>query len=265
MAIGMAGCATFDREGHAEALARPAGLQREEVAAGPFVLTAWTRITRPDRPLRVYIEGDGFAWVSRSEPSRDPTPRQATGLALAATDPAPNVVYLARPCQFTAMVKNPLCGIPYWTGQRFASEVVDAMNQAVDRVAARAPGQLIDLVGYSGGGALAVLVASHRSDVATIRTVAGNLDIEFVNRLHGVSAMPLSENPINAATRVATIPQIHFSGSDDVVVPPVVARRFVEMAGARCVQALTVPGLPHDGDWSHQWPALLVVTPSCAH
>ena len=259
----LAGCVALDPNAHADALAGPAGLHRELIDTGSFVLTAFARISRPDEPVRLYIEGDGQAWLSRTEPSLDPTPRQAEGLALAAADPAPNVVYLARPCQFTPMAMNPRCGIPYWTGKRFAPEVVASMNEAVRQFAARAPGQAVELVGYSGGGALAVLVAARRTDVASIRTVAGNLDDEFVNRLHDVSSMPQSDNAIDFASRVAAIPQIHFSGADDTVVPPAVAQRFVDAAGVRCARALTIPGLAHDSRWSRRWPGLLAIAPAC--
>jgi hypothetical protein len=259
----LTGCAALDRDAHANALAESAGLHRELISTDSFVLSAFSRISRADEPLDLYIEGDGLAWIARGEPSLDPTPREAMGLALAAADPAANVVYLARACQFTPMAMNPRCGVPYWTGKRFAPEVVASMNEAVSQFAARLPGQRINLVGYSGGGALAVLIAARRSDVASIRTVAGNLDDEFVNRLHQVSAMPQSENAIDFASRVAAIPQIHFSGADDIVVPLVVAQRFVDATGKRCARVRTVPDVTHDGHWSRLWPALLGVTPVC--
>lgn len=259
----LSGCTVLDRDAHADALAAPSQLHREQVKAAPFVLTAFVRITRPDQPLTVYIEGDGLAWISRTEPSADPTPRKATGLALAVADPAPNVVYLARPCQFTPMALNPRCGVPYWTSKRFAPDVVASMSEAVSHFAAKVPGQAVHLVGYSGGGAVAVLVAAQRADIASIRTVAGNLDTEFVNRLHGVSAMPESMNPIDVASRVAIVPQRHFSGADDTVVPPDVAQRFARAAGGRCAQTSTVPGAAHDTGWAEQWPALLALTPTC--
>lgn len=263
VALLLAGCALPDRNERANALAANAGLQREQIHTRVFELTAFTRMTRTDRPLTVYIEGDGLAWISRSEPSLDPTPRNATGLALAAADPAPNVAYLARPCQFTAMPANPACAIPYWTGKRFAPEVVDSLDHAIDQLAARVPGQRIDLVGYSGGGALAVLIAARRSDVESIRTVAGNLDDEFVNRLHHVSPMPESMNPVDVASQVAAIAQIHFSGSTDTVVPTQVAQRFVSATGGQCARVEVVPEIAHDGDWVRVWPALLRIEPRC--
>ncbi|NWB46007.1 alpha/beta hydrolase family protein [Pseudomonas gingeri] len=258
----LAGCADPNR--HAETLAHTAHLQREQVDTDSFVLTSFYRITRPDLPLTLYIEGDGLAWRSRTTPSENPTPHQAEGLALAAADPAANVVYLARPCQFTPLAISPRCDKAYWTQKRFAEEVVVAMNQAVSHFALQVPGQRIHLVGYSGGAALAVLIAARRSDVASLRTVAGNLDHAEVNRLHHVSAMPESLNAIDVAPHVALIPQLHFSGADDSVVPPVIAQRFVSAAASRCAQSQIVPGMSHESDWARLWPALLKIPLRCA-
>ncbi|MGF6571148.1 hypothetical protein ABH945_003269 [Paraburkholderia sp. GAS333] len=263
-ALVLGGCAEPDRNAHADALAAPAGLQREQITSAGFVLTAYVKVTRQDRPIDLYIEGDGLAWVSRTQPSLDPTPREATGLALAAADPADNVAYLARPCQFTPMDQNTHCGIPYWTAKRFAPDVVAAMDDAVSRIAAKAPGQRINLVGYSGGAAIAILVAARRRDIESIRTVAGNLDDEYINRIHHVSAMPDSLNPIDFASRVAGIPQIHYTSDQDHIVTPEVSRRFVEATGPRCAQSSVVSGLAHDGDWASRWPDLLRRVPRCA-
>ncbi|VFR53272.1 hypothetical protein BRI6_2815 [plant metagenome] len=258
-----AGCASVDRQAHADALAAAGHLQHERLQADAFVLTAYTRITRADQPLRVYLEGDGFAWVSRNQPSLDPTPRHPVGLMLAAQDPSPNVAYLARPCQYTPMADNPQCGSAWWTGKRFAPPVVASLNAALDQLRTRTPGQPLELVGYSGGGALAVLLAARRQDVAAIRNVAGNLDTEFVNALHQVSAMPESLNPITDAPRVANIPQRHFSGANDAIVPPRVAQRFVAATGTRCASTRTIPGLDHGGDWAQHWRTLLGNAPAC--
>lgn len=258
----LTGCAT-DRAGIAEALAAPAQLRHEQIPAGDFILTAYTRITQPEQPLRVYLEGDGLAWISRTQPSSDPTPRNPVGLALAAQDPGPNVAYLARPCQYTPMASNPQCATAWWTSKRYAPEVVVSLSAALDQLSARAPGQPLELVGYSGGGALAVLLAARRQDIASLRTVAGNLDTEFVNQLHGVSAMPLSLNPIADARRVAHIPQQHVSGAEDTIVPPSVAARFTAAAGPACIRLHTLEGVAHGGDWHTPWQSLLADKPAC--
>jgi len=258
-----AGCATLDRDANADSIAGPVGLKRMVMKTDPFILTTFARIRDPGQPVTVYIEGDGLAWLSRSEVSLDPTPREAMGLALAAADPSPNVVYLARPCQFTVRAKNPTCGVPYWTGKRFAPEVVASMNQAVDQITAQVPGQKINLVGYSGGGAVAVLIAASRKDVGSIRTVAGNLDHAEVNRLNKVSPLSGSLNAIDVVREIAGIPQIHFSGAADTTVPPVIAQRFGAAAGSSCVRLRTVPGTTHEIGWRERWWDLLREVPAC--
>ena len=260
---GLAGCAALDRDAAADAIARPGGLERTEMSAGDFVLTAYARVTRPSAAVTVYIEGDGLAWLSRTEPSRDPTPKEAMGLSLAALDPSPNVVYLARPCQYTPPDRNPACSAEYWTGRRFAPEVVASVGLALDRVAAMVPGQKLNLVGYSGGGAVAVLAAARRTDVASIRTVAGNLDHDEVNRLNGVSPLSGSLNAIDDARKVKDIPQIHWSGGRDATVPPSVARRYAAVADSPCVRTETVAGVSHDSGWRENWTRLLREVPDC--
>jgi len=259
----VSGCASIDRDANAEAIAKPARMTRMQMKTNPFVLTTFVRIVDRSQPVTVYIEGDGLAWLSRNEISLDPTPKEALGLALAASDPAANVVYLARPCQFTERSKNPSCAPAYWTGKRFAPEVIAAMNQAVDLVAAQVPGQKINLVGYSGGGAVAVLVAARRQDVASIRTVGGNLDHAEVNRFNQVSPLAGSLNPIEVAAQVARIPQIHYSGTADKTVPPVIAQRFVQASGSNCVRTVAVPGADHESGWVNRWKDLLATQPSC--
>ncbi|MBF0392345.1 MAG: alpha/beta hydrolase [Alphaproteobacteria bacterium] len=259
----LSGCAAIDRDANADALAKPARMTRMPMKTNPFVLTSFVRITDRTRPVTIYIEGDGLAWASRTEVSRDPTPKNAQGLALAAADPSANVVYLARPCQYSDRSANPTCGPDYWTSKRFAPEVIAAMNQAADQVAARVPGQMLNLVGYSGGGAVAVLMAARRQDVASIRTVAGNLDHAEVNRLAQVSQLTGSLNAIDVAAQVAKVPQIHYSGANDRVVPPVIAQRFTQASGSACVRAMTVPGADHESGWNERWRELLGMAPTC--
>lgn len=263
----LSGCAKLpaksELDQRADALARPAGLVREQVRTDRFVLTGFARITRADQPLTIYVEGDGFAWRTRSQPSTDPTPLKAQGLALAAADPAANVVYLARPCQFTPMAANPQCAVAYWTGKRFAEEVVVAMDQAVGHYARQVPGQPLNLVGFSGGGAIAALLAARRADVVSLRSVAGNLNTEAFNRLHKTTPMPQSLNALDIAPQLRTLPQIHFYGTEDKVVPGSIAQGFARAVGGQCTQVQAVQGLGHSGDWASRWPALLAQSVRC--
>ncbi len=235
---------------------------KEEIATGIFRLMSLSRMTLPHAPVVIYIEGDGHAWINRSTPSSNPTPRKAIGLQLALLDPSPNVVYLARPCQFIA--DDPHCESDYWTHKRFSPTVVRTMNEAVDRFSMR--GQGVHLVGYSGGGAVAALIAAERDDVLSLRTLAGNLDTEALNAFHEVSPMPESLNPVDFAHRTRAIPQIHWHGLKDDIVPAFVAQNYLKAIGEpNCALVLEAENASHEEGWTSFWQkALHMKRPSCS-
>lgn len=225
-------------------------------------MVAYTRMRAPEQPVHIYIEGDGLAWLSRTRLSADPTPRRAQGLELAASDQAANVVYLARPCQFVDPVRDP-CSSAYWSDLRFSDEVIRSMNEAVDTLAPRTAARGIHLVGYSGGAAVAALMADRRKDVVSLRTVAGNLAVDALNDHHRVTPMPESLDPIAVAQRLADLPQIHFVGSGDTVVPPFVGRAFARQTGDSCARVVEIADATHATGWTERWTDLMRLTPRC--
>lgn len=145
------GCVSEDPRVRADTLATRAGLISENLQTKNFTIRSWSRITPPVHSLRVYIEGDGFAWKSRTLPSDNPTPRNPLGLAMAASDIHVNVLYLARPCQFVTPLPSH-CSVNWWTNDRFSPDVIGAMNDALDQIVKRFPGVTLEMVGYSGVG-----------------------------------------------------------------------------------------------------------------
>ena len=271
LSFSLAGCLTVPSSGErlstADTIAQEAGLRRSRVRTTPFLLTTFSKIQNPGQPLHIYIEGDGYAWVTRNRVSGDPTPRRPVALELAAEDPAPNVVYLARPCQYTSSEMNSVCeDEAYWTDKRFSEEVVNSMDQAIDKFVKDAQSPGIHLTGYSGGGAVAALVAARRQDVKSLRTVAGNLDPNGLNEYHEVS--PLDENsldPMEFAEKLSALPQVHFTGSEDPVVPALIAENFAEKSGnSPCVHVRRVEGADHVNGWTEAWPRLLALPLDCS-
>lgn len=259
----LAGCAHEDPRASASTFTKKSGLISTYFATKWINLAAWQRFTPPVTRVRVYIEGDGFAWVSRTKPSADPTPRNSVGLKLAAADPSANVLYLARPCQFIGPPLPAVCTASLWTDKRFSPEVVQAMDEALSQALQPYPQAKIELVGYSGGATIATRLAARRHDVVSLRTVAGNLDVAYVNAIHRVTPMPDALSAIDVAGEVKNLPQRHISGGDDTTVPPEVAKRFQQAAGAQCVQTEVVPGMNHGSEWAAIWPELLTRTPAC--
>ncbi|MCB1557255.1 MAG: alpha/beta hydrolase [Alphaproteobacteria bacterium] len=263
----LGGCApnVLTRTDAANRFAGPAFMSKRTIAAPPFHLTAYERIDDTGAPAMVYIEGDGLAWMNKREPSLDPTPRTPLALGLAARDKSPNVIYLARPCQYTKLTEPGPCGRRYWTSARFAPETVESLSVALDRLKALHGIPAFHLVGYSGGGAMAALLAEQRDDIASLRTVAGNLDHESHSRLHGISPLRDSLNPVTDAARLASLPQHHFIGGADQNVTPVIFENFRTAVGpSSCVRASLIPGVTHEDGWIERWPALLKEPLDCA-
>ena len=249
----LAACAPASRPPALRALeADPAWLPLGVTA--PLPAAGWTR-GRADT-LHVYIEGDGAAYASRTAPSLDPTPREATALLLARADPAPAVAYLGRPCQY---VGGPACCSVHWTTGRFSPTVLAAQGRLLDAAMRAAGARRAVLFGFSGGGAVAALLAARRADVAGLVTVCGNLDHAVWTRMHAVAPLSGSLNPADAAGRLASLPQVHFLGGADANVTRRVTDSFVARLGpGASVQVRAVPGLGHGGPaWAAAWPQLL--------
>lgn len=246
----------------ARSIAKAGNLAPVSYPTGTYTLAGFVRNRDARQPLVVYVEGDGFAWVSRSQPSVDPTPRDPLGLKLAAIDGSANVLYLARPCQYVG-AGNPGCDTSLWTNRRFAEEVVAATNRAIGM--AVQPGQKIHLVGYSGGGAVAALVAARRNDVVTLRTVAGNLDHAELSRLHDVSPMAGSLNAADVAASLSNLPQLHLVGGRDKVVPVRIAQSYAaRQSSPHCTRVVAVEGADHENGWVDAWRQWLSQPVSCA-
>lgn len=268
VAAGLAACVSVPtpdlRRQEAVSLAQTRHWHATEVSTSTFKLQAFIPDTRIKSPhLTVYLEGDGFAWISSSQPSTDPTPINPVALRLALTQPSGNAVYLARPCQYQAEQDN--CRQRYWTQARFADEVVVSLNQAIDTLKTTTDAQHLTLVGYSGGAALAMLVAVRRNDVRDIITVAGNLDHAAWTDYHHVRPLDESLNPVDQIAALANIRQVHLSGADDTVTPPVLTTRFVA-AFPEPRQAIVriIPGYTHQCCWAQDWPMLWKQLPAAA-
>jgi pimeloyl-ACP methyl ester carboxylesterase len=254
--VQLLGCAA---DGRARALenAQAQGLRRLAFQGKTFTLAGWLKCG--DSPTLVaYIEGDGAAFVNRRTPSADPTPRDPLAFKLALADPAPSVLYLARPCQYASDAERRNCAAPYWTSARYAEPVIADLDAALSQAKDLCRAGKLELVGYSGGGAAAALVAARRQDVGRLITVAANLDLGAWTRLHDVSPLHDSLDPLLVAETLRELPQIHFAGEDDAVVPASVIQPFVDRVGnPKRARLVLVPDQSHHCCWSVIWPRLL--------
>lgn len=218
-----------------------------EESGFPVVVLA-PRSTASDRHMRVFIEGDGRAWITRSSPSLDPTPTKSFLVELSQQEPGS--AYMGRPCQYVLSEK---CRVAYWTSHRFGREVLDSMTAALDALKAQRGVESFELVGYSGGGAMALLLAGARDDVRSVQTLAGNLAPAYWAASRKLTPLDGSLEPASMRDRLQAIPQRHFYGLSDQVVPYDVATHYRDSIGdSSCLELVAVQAT-HSVGWPEAW------------
>jgi hypothetical protein len=224
------------------------------------------KLTQPIK-LTVYIEGDGAVWRVRQVPPSDPTPQNPIAAYLALADTGPFVAYMGRPCMYLDGAQLQHCSSALWTDARFGKESLAISNSALDDLIEKfkmeglfGPSRavLLNLVGYSGGGVMAVLLASQRADVACLSTLAAPLDIEVWAKLQKVAPLSQSLNPAYPDPRLSQIKQMHWYGAKDKIVPPQSLGRYrnwnPSLSKDQVVQVL--PNFNHRDYWVNEWPTL---------
>ena len=255
-----AGCTSPDRFGGSRQRvadwSNERGFSSQIIRSGSFDLLALVRNAGINPILTVYVEGDGAPWLSAYHPPHDPTPVKPTALALAAADPAPAVVYLGRPCQYLDASGLANCSPRWWTTHRFAPEVVAAYDQALDVLKARTGARSLKLIGYSGGGVVAALLAMRRQDVSLLITLASPLAVGEWARLKGISPLDGSLDP---ALEPGSLPHAEYwIGTEDEIVPVSVVESFAQRKGGSVRRA---KGYGHECCWVRDWPQLIKESP----
>lgn len=206
----------------------------------------------PDALLHVYIEHDGTPWERPDRFAADPTPRRPLALELMARDTAPRIL-LGRPCHLGG--PDPRCDPMLWTHARYSQPVVDSMTAALRNHLASRPLPRIVLIGYSGGGTIARLMAAELPQVSRVITLAANLDIDLWADLNGYSRLEGSLNPATQPALGPGVTEHHYAGTRDTRVPPSVQRAYAQRHPHAVVTEIT--GFDHVCCWIEQWPELL--------
>ncbi len=175
----------------------------------------WPRAPVSATTLHVYLDGDGSPWIEGT-PASDPTPRRTLVLDLMRLDPRPSV-YVGRPC-YHGTAERPPCHAALWTRDRYSERVVASFSAS-----------------------------------AAIVTVAANLDIDAWADLHGYQRLEGSLNPARRQGPPPSVPQRHYAGGADAVVPPAIVARGPIAPGSLRI----IPRFDHRCCWVMLWPEIL--------
>lgn len=176
----------------------------------------------PKAATYIFIEGDGRAWRDggRSPPD-DPTPSHSLALTLAlSTEGQHSVIYIGRSCQFTQHIPNPkasgTCTLEKWTTARFSPNyIADVIRYLKPHLSDASPSILI---GHSGGGAVALLVAKEL-EPACVVTLASPVNTHTWTTSQKLQPLSKSLNPYDYLSAVPPSKRIHYYGGRDRVVP----------------------------------------------
>jgi pimeloyl-ACP methyl ester carboxylesterase len=129
------------------------------------------------------------------------------------------------------------------------------MNTALEVMKARYGAKSLVLVGYSGGGAVAAILAAYRKDVERLVTVAGNLDHRAWTQHHAVSPLVASLDARDLIPDLRGLQQVHIAGSRDRIIPVAIVQRFAERIGPNA-RLVVREDADHHCCWVDDWPRL---------
>ncbi len=200
-------------------------------------------------PIHVYLDGDGTPVSGSGRIALDPTSRERLILDLMAVDPAASVL-VGRPC-YHGTQRN--CDTAMWTTARYSDAIVDPVAAAVAEIIQAYPQSPIVLIGYSGGGTLAMLAAPRLERVDVVVTIAGNLDTAAWTRHHGYGPLTQSRNPAVEPPLSPTIRQLHLFGAEDTNVPRAVAEAALDRQPQAAMAVEVIAGYDHQCCWPAIW------------
>ena len=237
---------------HFDDLAHRFGMTKRLLVGQRFQHIVYAHPQPSSQTLHIYLDGDGSPWLHGRYIANDPTPQNPLALELAALDNQVDSVYLGRPC-YLGLSKAPLCDASLWTSARYSDAVVRSMAAAADTIIVERGSTAVTLIGYSGGGSLAMLMLEYMASVDAVVTIAANLDTDSWTEYHKYLPLAESRNPM-LASYSNSVQYRHFVGEDDNNVPAQQTRAFVAKHGGIL---LLIPGFSHRCCWREQWPSLL--------
>lgn len=237
----LAGCTTSLER--AEQRAQASGLKAVVLAGGSFSLKSFEREALGSHAM-VFIEGDGRPWRSGGRVlADDPTPRRLLALQWMQQVPGP-ALYLGRPCYLRSTAEQP-CGAMLWSYARYSEQVLQSMTMALEEWLHRRDGiTSLTLVGHSGGGVLALLLAERVLITNKVVVLSAPVDIDLWTELHGYTPLFASLNPVKQQEWRTGVQRRFYFGEHDAQVP---AEHFVPAARRiPNAQVAVVSGAGHD-------------------
>ena len=211
----------------------------------------------PAQRLRIYLAGDGKPWRGQAIATK-PGPRRPVALQMLLQDPEPGW-FIGRPC-YHQQTQSASCNPALWTFERYGERVLQGLAQAIEELLRdkryAKDNARVTLVGYSGGGTLAVLLGQRLTEVDEVITVAAPLDVEAWTSHHQYTPLLGSQNPADMSRRLR-VRELHLQGSRDRKVPPSTTAGYFSQHQHKppgVVERVITKNDNHHCCWISHWP-----------
>lgn len=237
----------FDRQALAVALSP------QVIKTGFFSHKIYKNNRQSKGRLHIYLTGDGLPWVAGVVPATDPTPRDTIIFSLIEQDRS-SALILGRPC-YHGLDNEALCDHSLWTSKRYAPVIINSLSIAIQRLSEQYKANDLVLIGYSGGGALAVLLAETIPNVSAVITIGANLNTQWWTQHHNLLPLTGSMDPVKRPSLPATIIQKHYVGSEDKIIPAALIETYTNIHLAS--ELVIIKDYNHQCCWKKIWPEIL--------
>ena len=171
-------------------------------------------------------------------------------------DSAP-AVYIARPCYlmkgFAEEIEDPECSAYWWTFGRYSEKVVNSMAKIIEQESESYNN--IVLIGHSGGGTLAALLAEQNEKTVALVTAAANLNVAEWVTYHQFTPLYGSLDPTRGVVLPNNIVQLHYIGDSDNEIKVGWQNDYLSRHPNASLTIL--PEVTHQGGWYIHWPNIL--------
>ena len=199
----------------------------------------------------IYLEGDGLVINKYGEVALDPTPTDPMALRLASIDKRHvTKIVINRPFHY---IKSKHSDSRYWTTARYAPEVIQSILEVLRNCQKQFHFKTIEIVAYSGGASVALLLAPHLENIEQITSFAGNLDHKSWARYHNAGPLFESLDPLKNKAVLGHIPQVHFLGTIDENTTIDLGKQYKQQIDTNKVTIVTVEEFDHDSNWPSVW------------
>lgn len=226
-----------------------------QIISGKFPIQIFYQ-NHKSRHVIIYLEGDGLVINKYGEAAKNPTPTDPVALRLAIVDQRKiSKIVINRPFHY---IKNINANSKYWTTARYSDEIIQAILNSIKVCKKQFGFETIEIVAYSGGAAVALLLVPHLPNITKITTFAGNLDHVSWAKYHEAQPLFESLDPLKNKNILAKIPQVHFVGESDDNTTVELGLGYQQKVGSNNVKIVQVPGFNHDSNnWPEIWQSVL--------